>query len=215
MNNGLKQYYIYKTTNIINEKYYIGVKFGNTYDDLDLGSDVDLKRDIKKYGKDSFRKEVVGVCRLGNGIWDWREVNWSKFDSQPVSYNRRWDAVGGSSPFYSSSPFFNWPGHNAEPLKYSVCSGIFTRKTMMMLDVVGTQLDKRSTLNCYQMIIALQSTQAYGDDTIPQQLLEQWYGTIIDMRDAFHCRIIDERDATIHTLTQQLAMAEALMQQAK
>jgi hypothetical protein len=43
---------IYKTTNIINGKYYVGKDINNS--ESYLGSGVLLKRAIKKYGKENF-----------------------------------------------------------------------------------------------------------------------------------------------------------------
>ena len=54
-------YYIYKTTNIVNQKYYIGRRESRVppSDDSYLGSGKRLKAAIKKYGKQSFIKEVL------------------------------------------------------------------------------------------------------------------------------------------------------------
>jgi hypothetical protein len=51
---------VYKTTNIINNKIYIGKDAKNrpSY----LGSGKLLKEDIAKYGKENFIKEVLEVC---------------------------------------------------------------------------------------------------------------------------------------------------------
>lgn len=59
-----KKYYIYKTTNLINGKFYIGkssVK-NNSIDYWYLGSGVLLKKAIEKYGRDNFKKEIVEWC---------------------------------------------------------------------------------------------------------------------------------------------------------
>jgi hypothetical protein len=50
--------YIYKTTNLINGKIYIGQhkgKFSNRY----FGSGLHLKRSINEYGKKSFKVEAI------------------------------------------------------------------------------------------------------------------------------------------------------------
>lgn len=51
---------IYKTTNLINNKIYIGKdkKNNSKY----LGSGKILKRAIKKYGKENFKKEILETC---------------------------------------------------------------------------------------------------------------------------------------------------------
>ena len=55
--------YIYKTTNLINGKIYVGqkksIKFlGNKY----LGSGKLLKKAVLKYGLDAFTVELLEVC---------------------------------------------------------------------------------------------------------------------------------------------------------
>lgn len=54
-------YIVYKTTNIINSKIYVGYHKTDNLHDSYLGSGTSLLKDIKKYGSQNFTREILHV----------------------------------------------------------------------------------------------------------------------------------------------------------
>lgn len=55
-------YILYKTTNLVNDKTYIGIHKTNNLDDGYLGSGFALLEAVDKYGKEKFKREVLEFC---------------------------------------------------------------------------------------------------------------------------------------------------------
>ena len=61
--------YIYKTTNKVNNKVYIGQHQAEIFEpDKYLGSGTLLRRAIKKYGKENFTVELIEECETYESI---------------------------------------------------------------------------------------------------------------------------------------------------
>jgi len=54
-----KYHYTYKTTNLINGRYYLGMHSTNRIDDGYLGSGKRLYYELNKYGRDNFKFEIL------------------------------------------------------------------------------------------------------------------------------------------------------------
>lgn len=52
-------HFVYKTINIINNKYYYGVHSTFEINDGYLGSGVTLRKSIKEHGKQNFKREIL------------------------------------------------------------------------------------------------------------------------------------------------------------
>jgi hypothetical protein len=82
---------IYKTTNLINLKIYIGsdTKNNGNGDPEYLGSGLLLKKSIEKYGKENFRKEVIDECYTMEELKTSETKNIKLYDSnnRKIGYN--------------------------------------------------------------------------------------------------------------------------------
>jgi group I intron endonuclease len=92
-------YYIYKTTNIITNKIYIGKRvYREKDDDWYLGSGLLLKKSIKKYGRKFFKKEILEWCNSEKELSE-REKFWIKYYSATnlkIGYNLSLGGDGGN-----------------------------------------------------------------------------------------------------------------------
>lgn len=57
-----KYHFIYKTTNLLSGRYYIGMHSTDNLDDGYLGSGKRLGRAIKKHGRENFIREILEFC---------------------------------------------------------------------------------------------------------------------------------------------------------
>lgn len=88
---------IYKTTNLINNKFYIGKDAKNTKSYF--GSGKVLKLAIKKYGKENFKKETLKECKTLEELNELEKFYISYFDSTNPKrgYNLTDGGTGGDT----------------------------------------------------------------------------------------------------------------------
>lgn len=87
---------VYQTTNIVNNKIYVGVHSTSDPYDSYLGSGVAIKRAIEKYGKHNFTKEILAIYESSADAYqkEFEIVN-SDFISRPDTYNQTIGGNGG------------------------------------------------------------------------------------------------------------------------
>lgn len=88
-------YFIYKTTNLINHKTYIGIHQTENIDDGYIGSGLHFLRAVKKHGKENFKREILEFCSSYDELLDKERIyvneDWVK---DKTNYNLK---TGGQS----------------------------------------------------------------------------------------------------------------------
>jgi len=95
---GLMFGYIYKTTNLLNDKQYIGKKQG-VVDKNYYGSGKILQAALRKYGKDNFRVDILEYCETSHDL-NQQEI-YHIANSNP-EYNIAKGGTGGNTLMYAS-----------------------------------------------------------------------------------------------------------------
>lgn len=92
-----KYYYVYKITNLVNGKIYIGKHSTTNLNDNYMGSGVVLHQAYQKYGLENFNKEVIQFYTSEEEL-NQGEIYWiARFNSTDpnVGYNRTFGGEGG------------------------------------------------------------------------------------------------------------------------
>lgn len=93
--------YIYKITNQINGKIYIGKHSTDNLDDGYMGSGILICKAEKKYGKENFTKEYLAFCDTEEKLNWFEKFYIKKFNAREVGYNLT-DGGDGSLGRYQS-----------------------------------------------------------------------------------------------------------------
>jgi group I intron endonuclease len=115
--------YIYKTTNLINGKIYIGQRKNSSKKIKNyLGSGVLISKAIKKYGKENFKKEILCHCKDINEL-NIEEINYiKKYKESGSSMYNLSDGGGGQLGLSGEkSPNYKRKHSDEVKLKMSIC----------------------------------------------------------------------------------------------
>jgi hypothetical protein len=89
-------YYVYKITNTINNKFYIGSHKTQDLNDDYFGSGLYLKRAIKKYSKENFRKEILHYLKSIEEMYA-KETEVLQQHRNDPTYNLKFYSMGGNT----------------------------------------------------------------------------------------------------------------------
>lgn len=89
-------YLIYKITNRLNNKIYVGAHKTDNKNDEYFGSGLLLKRSVEKHGKENFNKEILFECVTELDMWQKEsEIVDEEFVARNDTYNVKLGGYGG------------------------------------------------------------------------------------------------------------------------
>ena len=110
---------VYKITNLINNKIYVGVHQTENIHDGYFGSGVALKKAVSKYGKESFSKEITHICDTKEQMFEIeRSIVTEEFINRQDTYNCKVGGHGGWDHTAKQGSNKWWKGkHRSEETK--------------------------------------------------------------------------------------------------
>lgn len=127
-------YTVYKTTNLINGKIYIGTHQTEDLDDDYLGSGKLLFRAIKKYGRSVFKREYISIHNSYEEMMNMETILVNEeFISREDTYNICVGGVGGNLAEYNRI-------HNAERNKKRWSNPGFAEKEKLRFSELSKKL---------------------------------------------------------------------------
>src|ERR1035437_5778621 len=94
-----KYHYLYKTTNLINNKFYVGMHSSDDLEDGYLGSGKYLRNSINKHGKENFKREILELFENRKTLKEKeKEIVNEEFIKDPLCMNLR---IGGEGGFFN------------------------------------------------------------------------------------------------------------------
>ncbi len=132
--------YIYKTTNLINGKIYIGQKKSDKFlFNQYLGSGTKLKSAIKHYGKENFKVELLEECYSKQSLNNREKFYIEKYNSQNsyIGYNI---VDGGESGGWNKN--YHWFNNGIEEAQCIVCPDNWVSGRLLMTEQQKEKISK-------------------------------------------------------------------------
>lgn len=101
-------YTVYKTTNLINNKIYIGVHETINPNDSYIGSGLQIKRAVKKHGKTNFSKEILFECDNSKEAY---LIEFLLVDKEFINRNDTYNIAIGGNGGHTGNYKFGTHGH--------------------------------------------------------------------------------------------------------
>lgn len=135
-----KYHIVYKTTNTVNNKIYVGLHSTDNLNDNYLGSGWVLKDAINKYGIDKFRKEILYVFSSRSEAREKEAIIVDKaFCDRKDTYNLTIGGMGVENQWGSNNHRYNKIAHNSKKVKATHKDGTI---------IVSDSIEKLSKLIC-------------------------------------------------------------------
>lgn len=146
---------VYKTTNLVNGKYYIGVHKTENPNDEYLGSGKLLWRAIEKYGWQNFKKEVLFTFETPEEAFKKEEELVDEARKDPNCYNLRKGGAGGFD-FCNKLPTMVQDRSNAGKLGVvKAKENLIFRETMCKFELLETyRRDPRNAIKIKKNALA-------------------------------------------------------------
>jgi hypothetical protein len=91
-------YTVYKTTNLVNGKIYVGLHVTKDLNDDYLGSGKQIQAAVKKYGRNNFKREYIKICESPEEMYNLEaEIVNEDFVKSTNTYNMKTGGTGSWS----------------------------------------------------------------------------------------------------------------------